>query len=104
MKNDNLVKELMTNPKIKNLGLREEIVASIIDSYSDIMLKSLLDNGHIELNNGMNIEVVRLIDRVHVLRGISYHSNRKYKLKLTMEDELYETIERYYDKLQEDIM
>lgn len=104
MKCDILINKLMNTPHLRNLGLKKEIVESIVDDYNEILLDELLEKGHIELKNGMNIEIVRLIDRVHVLRGITYKSNRKYKLKLTMEDILYKKIEEYYDKLQEDIM
>lgn len=94
----------MNDPKIRNLGLREEIVASIIQSYSDRAIKVLLDNGYINLDNGMYIEVVKLTDRVHVLRGVPYQSTRKYKLKLSMDESLYNKIEKYYDALQEEIL
>lgn len=103
MKDDKILEKLMSDPKIRNLGLKEEVISSIINSYNDRVLDSLLENGHIEINNGMNIEVVRLISRVHVLRGVEYHSNRKYKLKLTMEENLYEKIEKYYDDLEKEI-
>lgn len=103
MRDEKIIERLMNTKSIRNLGVKKEIVESIIQSYNDIALTELLDKGHIELSNGMNIEVVKLIDRVHVLRGIPYKSNRKYKLKLTMEDILYKKIEAYYDKLQEEI-
>lgn len=99
-----ILDKLMTNPRIKSLGLRRETIQGILKAFNDVAIESLLENGHIELENGMNIEVVRLIDRVHVLRGIPYKSSRKYKLKLTMEENLYERIEEYYDELQEEII
>lgn len=103
MRNEQLLNRLMETPRIRNLGLKKEIVSSIIDSYDDIVLSILLENGHIELDSGMNMEVVKLTDRVHVLRGVSYKSNRKYKLKLTMENRVYDKIEEYYEKLNEEI-
>ena len=103
MKNEKISKALMETPTIRNLGIKEEIVDSIINSYNDILLKVLLDSGFVNLDNGMHIEIVKLTERVHVLRGVTYQSNRKYKLKLTMEEELYKKIEDYYDRLQEEI-
>lgn len=103
MRNEQLLNRLMETPRIRNLGLKKEIVSSILDSYDDIVLSILLENGHIELDSGMNMEVVKLTDRVHVLRGVSYKSNRKYKLKLTMENRVYDKIEEYYEKLNEEI-
>lgn len=102
MKN-NTIDKVMSHPSIKNLGLTKESILNILSVYDEAVLTDLLENGHIELGNGMIIEVVRLIDRVHVLRGTTYKSNRKYKLKLTMEEILYKKIEEYYDRLQEDI-
>ena len=100
---NNVIDKLMNSPRIKNLGLKKESVIDILRDYNEIALNNLLENGHIELGNGMIIEVVQLIDRIHVLRGTPYKSSRKYKLKLTMEDNIYQKIEEYYTKLQEDI-
>lgn len=104
MREDKLLDSLMDSPRIKSLGLKKESVLDILKTYNQIVLSTLLDTGHVELSNGMIIEVVKLLDRVHVLRGISYKSSRKYKLKLTMEEYLYRKIEEYYDKLGEDIL
>ena len=104
MRDERVIEKLMNTPNIRNLGIKREVIECIINNYNELVLDELLSRGHIELNNGMNIEVVRLIDRVHVLRGVSYKSNRKYKLKLTMEDILYKKIEDYYNKLQEEIL
>lgn len=104
MDNKSLVDELMNTKKVKSLGLKRESVVEILESYSDIALDKLLENGHVELGNGLIIEVVQLLERVHVLRGVTYKSSRKYKLKLTMEDKIYNRIEEYYNKLKEDIM
>lgn len=105
MSNENtVIDSLMNHPRIKSLGLRRETILDILKLYNDTAFKHLLDNGHIELGNGMIIEVVQLLDRVHVLRGTVYKSSRKYKLKLTMEDSVYKKIEEYYNQLQEDIL
>lgn len=101
---DNMIDILMKEPQIKNLGLKRESIIDILSSYNNIVMKNLLDNGNIELGNGMVLEVVQLLDRVHVLRGVPYKNSRKYKLKLTMGDNIYKMIEEYYDKLQEDIL
>lgn len=103
MNNDRIINTLMADSKIKNLGLKEELVSSIIRSYEDLVVDELLDKGYIYLNNGMNIEIVQLTDRIHVLRGIPYQSSRKYKLKLTMDGKLYDRIEEYYERLKEEI-
>ena len=95
---------LMNSPRIKNLGLKKESVAEMLQSYSDLVIESLLENGHIDLFNGMSLDVVQLTSRVHVLRGVPYKSSRKYKLKLTINDNVYKKIEEYYDKLGEDIL
>ena len=104
MINSKILSTLSSNPDIKRLGLSESSLVAILDSYNDILIDNLLENGRIEVGNGLIIEVVKLLDRVHVLRGTTYKSNRKYKLKLTMEDRVYDKIESYYNKLQEDIM
>lgn len=104
MKNDLVIEKLMTNSRIKNLGLKKESIIDILKAYNEIAFNILLEKGQIELGNGITIEVVQLIDRVHVLRGVSYKSSRKYKLKLTMEDAVYEKIEEYYNRLQEEIL
>lgn len=103
MKSNSLVDKLVNDSSIRRLGLKKESVLDIINSYNDIILDTLLENGSVSLDNGIIIEIVQLLDRVHVLRGVSYKSSRKYKLKLTMEDKIYSKIEEYYDKLQEDI-
>lgn len=104
MKENEILDKLMQSPRVKSLGLKRESVLDILDAHEDIIFTTLLDNGRIELGNGIVIEVVQLLDRVHVLRGISYKSSRKYKLKLTMDNTVYDKIEEYYDKLQEDIL
>jgi hypothetical protein len=104
MKDNNVIDKLMNSPRIKNLGLKKETVVDILKTYNEVAFNTLLENGHIELGNGMIIEVVKLIDRVHVLRGTPYKSSRRYKLKLTMEDIVYKRIEEYYNKLQEEIL
>lgn len=103
MKDNQVVSKLMNSPRIKNLGLKQESVVDILKAYNDIAFDTLLENGFIELGNGLIIEVVRLLDRVHVLRGTTYKSSRKYKLKMTMEDEVYRKIDEYYTRLQEEI-
>ena len=104
MKSNDVLDKLMQSPRIKSLGLKRESVIDILKTYEDIAFTTLLENGRFELGNGMNLEVVQLLDRVHVLRGIPYKSSRKYKLKLTMEDTLYKKIEDYYEELKEEIM
>lgn len=102
-KNDKVITELMSSPIIKSLGIRQDVVENILDTYHDIVLKQLVAAGHIELSNGMNLEVVKLTNRVHVLRGVSYQNTRKYKLKLTMDEDLYAKVEKYYETLLRDI-
>ena len=104
MTNPSVLEKMMNSPKIKSLGLREESVLSIIEAYESAALETILENGHSDLGNGAILEVVPLIDRVHVLRGVAYRANRKYKLKITLGDDLYEKIEKYYDQLREDIL
>lgn len=101
--NTDILDKLMNSPRVKNLGLKKDSIIDILKNYNDIAFDSLLENGYINLGNGMILEVVQLTDRVHVLRGVSYCSTRKYKLKLTLEDEPYNKIEEYYNKLQEAI-
>lgn len=103
MKNNTVIDDLMNNPKVKNIGLKRETIVSLLKAYEEVAFNSLLDNGRIELGNGMSIEVIQLLERVHVLRGNTYKSSRKYKLKLTMNDEVYKRIEAYYNKLKEEI-
>lgn len=104
MNDVSVLDKVMANPKIKNLGLKKEVISSILNIYNEITFHSLLENGHIDLDNGMSIDIVKISDRIHVLRGITYKSHRKYKLKLSMEEYVYKRIEDYYDKLQEEIL
>lgn len=99
----NLLDDLMNSPKIRSIGLKKETVSGILKEYDSIILSHLLDNGYIDLGNGLMIEIVRLTDRVHVLRGVPYKSSRRYKLKLNMDESIYTKIKDYYDKLEEDI-
>lgn len=103
-KDNGVLSKLMNSPSVKNIGLKQEAVTNILKAYNDIAIESLLENGYIELGNGMIIEVVQLVDRVHVLRGTPYKSTRKFKLKLTLEDRFYKKIEEYYDRLKEEIL
>lgn len=103
MINEKVLDSLMNDPSIRRARTDKDSIIKIIDIYNEMLLESLLENGRIELGNGLIIEVVKLLDRVHVLRGTTYKSNRKYKLKLTMEDRVYEKIESYYNKLLEEI-
>lgn len=104
MKNPDVLEKMMRSPRIRNLGLKEESVLSILEAYESASLETLLDNGHIDLGNDVILEVVPLLDRVHVLRGVAYKANRKYKLKITMGDQLYNKIEEYYDRVREEIL
>lgn len=103
MKENNILDKLMETPRIKNLGLKKGSILNILEAYNNIAFDYMLENGYVELGNGMTLEIVQLSDRVHVLRGIPYKNSRKYKLKLTMEDTVYRKIEEYYSKLQEEI-
>ena len=103
MKENEVINNLMKDPSIRRLGLKKDSVVSILKAYSDLALESLLENGNIELGNGLYIDIVKLTDRVHVLRGVPYNSSRKYKLKLTMDNTVYQKIEDYYDALQREI-
>jgi len=104
MKDNQLVDKLMQSPKVRRLGLKKDSVLDILKTYNDIAFDALLEQGHLEVGNGMILEIVQLLDRVHVLRGVPYKSSRKYKIKLTMEQSVYEAIENYYDTLQEEIL
>lgn len=102
-KNNQVIEDLMKHPTIRSLGLTRESIISILRTYNDIALAHLLDHGQINLGNGIDIDVVPLVDRVHVIRGIAYKNHRKYKLKITMDDDIYKTVEEYYNKLREEI-
>lgn len=99
-----ILDSLMESPRIRNLGLKEETISDILKVYNNIIIDILLENGTIDLNNGIVLDVVHLLDRVHTLRGINYPNTRKFKLRVTLTDELYKKIEDYYNKLKEDIM
>ena len=103
MNNEELVDRLVNSPSIRNSGLKREFIEKILDSYRDHLVDIMLENGYINLGNGFIIEIVKLTERVHVLRGVSYKSSRKYKLKLSMEESIYKKIESYYEGLCEDI-
>lgn len=104
MKENKLIDKLMKSARIKGLGLKREAVESILKEYEEIAFKSLLENGYVDIGNGMTIEIIRISDRVHVLRGVTYKSTRKYKLKLTMMENIYNRIESYYDELEKEIL
>lgn len=104
MINKSLVDKLMNSNRIRNLGLKEGTVIEILESYDSIILDTLLENGVVNLGNGITIDVVHLLDRVHTLRGIPYPNTRKFKLKVTLDDNLYNRIADYYNKLKEDIL
>lgn len=101
MKENVLLNTLLEDSQIKNSGLKKEFIASILKKYNDIMIDHLLQYGSVEVGNGFYLEVIPLTDRVHVLRNTVYKNNRKYKLKLTMDDEVYTKISEYYDELKE---
>ena len=93
----------MEHPDIKNLGLRREAIGKILLLYNDLMMRQLIRDSHVELENGFNIEIVPLTPRVHVLRGVTYQSTRNYKLKLTIHSEVYDTINEYYSKFKKEM-
>lgn len=103
MKNSDLLSKLMQTPRIKSLGLKEESVSDILSAYANIAFETLLENGKLDVGEDITLEIVQLVERVHVLRGVRYPANRKYKLKITMEDDLYKKIESYYERLREEI-
>ena len=102
MKNKVILSKLMKTHNIQRLGLKEESVSDILETYESILLDHLLENGILDI--GVVVEVVPLVERIHVLKGVAYNANRKYKLKLTMDDTTYKKVEAYYNKLKEDIL
>ena len=101
---DQAIERVVDSSFVRNSGLKREFVETILSHYNDAIVSTLLDSGKVELSNGMTISVVHLRDRVHVLRGISYKSNRRYKLKITMDERVYQKIEDHYNQLREDIL
>lgn len=95
---------VMEDKSIKNSGLSKKAVLRILEAYNNALLDLLLDQRIVELGNGMYMEIVNISDRVHVLRGVPYKSTRSYKLKLSMDEKIYERISKYYDKLKEEIL
>lgn len=104
MKSNVALERFMNSPKIKNLGITKETAVEILKEYNDVALNVLLEQGYIELGNGLQIEIIKILDRVHVLRGIAYKSTRQYKLKISMDENIYKKVDDYYTSLMEDIL
>lgn len=97
------IERFIESPKIKNLGITRETALDILKEYNDVAIGVLLENGYIDLGNGLHLEIVKISDRVHVLRGTVYKSTRQYKLKATMGEDIYKRVDEYYNSLLEEI-
>ena len=103
-KENKLIEKLHKSFTLKNLSLKSSTIDTVIKEYNKAFMNILLEDGCIDINNGLHLEVVQLEKRIHVLRGIAYEGTRDYKLKATMSNEFYKKLDEYYSDLKKGLL
>lgn len=97
---DKVLTKVSDDPKVKNLGIRPEMIKRILDIYNKSVIGVLVTEGFVDVDEYCRIEVVKTQARVHVLRGKEYQSTRTYKLRAHMQDSMYKMVEESYALLE----
>ena len=77
------------------------IIQAIITKYNEESIAFMLENGYTNYTEQIRLDIVPITKRRYVLRGIEYESQRLYKLKATLGEELYNEIAKEYEKFRE---
>lgn len=93
------ISKLKNSKIVRGIGLTEDTVRSLVEEYHNLVIASILENGYYSAGENLCIEVVPITPRIHVLRNKTYRSTRRYKLKITIGDDIYKKIEESYDSL-----
>ena len=86
---------------IKKYKISPEDVETLIHDYQESVLNTLLSYGYVQVSDNLRLEVVKLKQRKHVLRGQAYDNWRKYKLKAKMNYTLHGRVAETFNELLE---
>lgn len=93
-----LSKNLQKNGITIGEGDVDDVSKAFISSISDMLGES----PSFYIKGFGTVSVVILAKRNRVLRGVTYPSSTRYKLKISMDTDLYDTIDRVYSEFIED--
>lgn len=82
--------------------LSKENLSLILEASSKGLLESLRESPTVHIAPFGWFEVTPLAKRIHVLRGKTYESHTRYKLKLYMAKDLLDSVSEIYDQYRED--
>lgn len=96
-----VIDKVVENPKIKNSGLKREVLETILDIYNEATFDVLVNEGYVDIGDYYKAELVKIQPRIHVLRGVEYRSRRNYKLRAYLQPRTYQIVEDFYSELEE---
>lgn len=71
------------------------------EQYSETLVEFLVQNGYVQINEDLRLEVIPIQPRHYVLKGNKYNSSRSYKLKASMGNPIYDKVVERYDQFRE---
>lgn len=86
----------------QNKTISKESLSLILEASSKGLLEALRESPTVHVAPFGWFEVTPLARRIHVLRGKTYESHTRYKLKLYMAKDLLENVSEIYDQYRED--
>lgn len=87
--------------KLRSTGstLSDEDIISVINTYRESLIETMVENGHTYVTNDVRLEIVKIQPRRYVLRGVEYNSMRTYKIKADMGNATYKKVEDFYNSI-----
>ena len=95
-----LVADLVNKIQEKMPECPPEVCKQLAKIFIDSVHEILLDQGQVNVTDQIKLKIVPIKARTHTLRGIKYESKRLYKLRPSLEQELYQQIEDEYLKFR----
>ena len=93
----------LASPSAKKLHITEDNVEELLTDYREALSQTLLENGYVVFCEGVTVEVVKLSRRVYVLRNkVYYNDKRRYKLKISIWNSVYDKLTASFKDLEED--
>lgn len=99
---EDFIDKYQSHLESKGISLDKEQVKLVVDSLSDTLLDVFQESPTVYVKPIGVLSVALLAKRNRVLRGVEYASSTRYKIRLSMEKEFYDSIHEIYNKYLED--
>lgn len=74
-----------------------------ISAFTEALKESFTEHPTVEVGTLGTFDLTTLQPRIRVLRGVSYPSHQRYKVRFYPTEDVYSHLESTYDKYQEDL-